>query len=300
MNALLTIHVALKQVRFRMMILGAALALLCGCAGIPRQQLDNYVSSVAEANQASQNILADWRSARAESDRRANVQQPAATPIPLVRPAPPGAGRLALSSEDTRALAWEVIAEYTATLARLNAGESVTEVKQTAGRLFDLATRISGSAFPGGGEIVALLQSLVGAIEQARLAAEFKKAVLAGAPILHKIIDQVLLLDIKDHYTLRATISAEDHAAVEVEANLSAEDRRLQQARIEDEFKAFAATLDAYEVLLRQTDASLREMERAVSKPVDFSSEANRLLDITTVLKRQWAAYQNARSEGRK
>jgi hypothetical protein len=205
----------------------------------------------------------------------------------------------ALSAEDARSLAWEVIAEYTAVLARLNAGESVKEVKQTTGRLFDLATTIAGSSFPGGGALVALLQNVAGDIEKARLAAEFKKAVLTGAPMVRAIISQVLLEDIQDHYRLRATLASEDYAAVQFEPNLDAEGKKIKQARILDESKAFAGTLDAYEALLRRTNASLEAMERATNRPIDFTTEANRLLDIASDLKRQWAAYEDARREGR-
>src|SRR5688572_11971750 len=118
--------------------LALVVLLACGCAGIPKEPLNAYVSSVGEAKEAGQTLLTDWRSARAEFERREGVKK-TNSPVLLEFPAErrstlPGAQ--VLSAEDTRALAWEAIAEYTAVLARLNAGESVAEVKKTTGRLF--------------------------------------------------------------------------------------------------------------------------------------------------------------------
>jgi len=282
----------------RWMLLPAVLSLVCGCASIPTESLNAYVGSVGEARQAGQTLLADWRSARAESDRRTSVANQPTELIPLVRTNAASAGNI-LSSEDVRALAWEAIAEYTAVLARLNAGESVSDVKQTTGRLFALASNIAGSAVPGGGALVTLLQELAGHIEQARLAAEFKKAVRAGAPIVRRIINEVLLPDINSHYGLRATLTGEDYAAVLVEDDLDADGKKLKQARILDEFNAFKGSLDAYEALLVKTGKSLEAMESAVDRPIDFAVEANALLDLTTNLKQHWTAYENARREGR-
>lgn len=281
--------------------LAAALLVASGCAKIPKAQLNAYVSTVGEAEQAGRTVLSDWRSARAELERRESVIKSdgaPATPFPLERPMPP-AGQALLSAEDTRELAWGAIAEYTTVLARLNAGESVGEVKQTTGRLFDLATRLAGGAFPGGGAAAELLKEFAGRIEEARLAKEFKTAVQAGAPVLKKIISDVLLEDIRDHYRLRAVLASEDYAAVELDEALDDEGKALKRIRIQDETKAFAGTLDAYEALLRKTYATLTAMEHSMNQPIDFAEEANRLLDIATSLKQQFEAYQNARRESR-
>jgi len=195
-------------------------------------------------------------------------------------------------------LAWEAIAEYTAVLARLNAGESVDEVKQTTGRLFGLATSIAGSVFPGADTLGPILQELAGRIEQARTAAEFKKAVHKGAPIVTRIIAEVLLKDVNSHYTLRASLANEDLAHIEIE-NLSKEDARTKKARIMDEAKAFSDALDAYAALLSKTKLSLEALEKALDQPIDFAAEANRLLELSFSLKQHWAAYENARKEAR-
>lgn len=281
--------------------LAAALLMVCGCAKIPKAQLNAYVSTVGEAEQAGRTVLSDWRSARAEFERRESVNKSegaSTAPFPLERPIPP-AGQALLSAEDTRELAWEAIAEYTTVLAKLNAGESVGEVKQTAGRLFDLAVRLAGGAFPGGGAAAELLKEFAGKIEEARLAKEFKTAVQAGAPILKRIISDVLLADIQDHYRLRASLASEDFAAIELDESLDDEGKALKRIRIQDETKAFTATLDAYEALLRKTYATLTAMEQSMNRPIDFAEEANRLLDIAMSLKQQFEAYQNARREAR-
>ncbi len=291
-----------KEIHLSILTLLAA-GLLCGCAGIPKDQLNAYVGSVGEAKQAGQTLLADWRSARAESDRR--VSPPAVagvsiSPIRVERVRAISGGVGSLSAEDTRSLAWDAIGEYTAVLARLNAGESVDDVKKTTGRLFDLGTKIAGSAVPGGDALVTLLKELAGHLEQARLAAEFKKSIRAGAPIIRKIINEVFLEDISDHYRLRATLVLEDLAAVDLETNLDADAKRIKKARISDEWKAFEGSLNAFEALLNKTSASLVALEQTVNQPIDFAIEANRLLDIASKLKQQWTAYENARREARK
>src|SRR5688572_27472848 len=89
--------------------LAAAFLVACGCAKIPKAQLNAYVSTVGEAEQAGRTVLSDWRSARAEFERRESVNNSdggPATPFPLERPIPP-AGQALLSAEDTRELAWE-------------------------------------------------------------------------------------------------------------------------------------------------------------------------------------------------
>ena len=140
---------------------------------------------------------------------------------------------------------------------------------------------------------------MAGQIEQARTVAEFKKAVRKGAPIIAKIISEVLLEDVNSHYTLRATLANEDLAHVDLENNLDNDGKKVKKARIIDESKAFSEALDSYAALLSKTKLSLDAMERAVDQPIDFADTANRLLNLSSSLKQHWAAYENARREAR-
>jgi hypothetical protein len=275
----------------------SVLVVLGGCAGIPQQELNAYVASVGEAKKTGQTMLADWRSARAEFERReAKPTEEPKAPIALELP-PPADG--ALSAEDAREYAWEAIALYTETLARLNAGESVEDVRKVTGRLVTIATRIAGSAVPGISELGSLLQDVVAELERARLAAEFKKGVQKGAPIIQRMIREVFIPDANSHYTLRAALASEDHGALEVADGIDDEEKRLRQTRIVDETKSLAASIVAYRQLLMQTDRALEELRVAVEKPVDLAAQTDRLLDLALRAKRHWQAYENAKREGR-
>lgn len=278
--------------------------LFCGCTGIPREQLKVFVSSIDEAKTAAEPILADWKSARAEQDRldraaeeaKQNPQKAAALAVPIIRPGVDS--RTLVSSEDVRALAWEAIAAYSAVLARLDAGDSVKDVKETTGKLFMLATRVAGSSVPGGDALLDLLQTFAAKLEKARLAGEFKKAVRDGAPILQKIIKEVLLKDIAGHYRLRATFVNVDIPAVDFDDDLTDADKIAKKKRLLDEFQAFSKSLDSYEQLLLHASDALNTLSSETNRSVDFTAQANTLLDVAFTLKQQWRAYENARKEG--
>lgn len=278
--------------------------LVSACAQIPEAELKAYTDAVTAAKTSGETLITNWQAAKAESDRRAAVANP-----------PPDASfnnaislewqsaveaENPLTAAQVRLLAWEAIAEYTTILARLNAGESVETVKSSAGRLFELGTKIAGGAFPGAGSILEIVKKLAAQIEKARLAAEFTKAVKAGAPILRRVITDGFIADIANHYSLRATLAEEDRAAVELESDLSVEEKRLKQQRILDEIASLKGALDAYEILLVRMNASITDLENAVDKPIEFSVEANRILDIAFTFKQHWTAYENARREARK
>ena len=282
----------------------AVVLLVSACAQIPEAELTAYTDAVTAAKTAGETLTADWQAARAEFDRREAVLSP-----------PPDASssdaislewqsvleaQVTLTAAQVRLLAWEAIAEYTIVLARLNAGESVETVKNTAGRLFELGTSIAGGAFPGAGPALAIVKELGAQIERMRLAAEFAEAVKAGAPILRDVVTKVFIADISDHYGLRATLAEEDRAAVVLESTLTADEKRLKQQRILDENTSLKGALSAYEILLGRLNGSITNLENAVDKPIEFSVQANRILDIAFTLKQHWTAYENARREARK
>jgi len=280
-------------------------ASLAGCTNIPQRELEAYTAAVGAARSAGEDMVQDWSAARAELERReaaraapANVPPP--EPIPLTW-TPPSASTAQLSAEKVRLLAWETIGEFTAILAALNAGESVDAVKSSAGRLFDLAGKIAtagGSSIPGGGPLLEIFQELAGQLEMARLAKEFERAVRGGTPIVRKML-MVLQADTNDHYVLRATLAAADYERTDLEEGLSERDIRQKKARIKAEIDEFRQSLANYVRLLDQTDNSLRALESALDKPIDFTLEANRILDVVLDLRAHWVAYQNARAEAK-
>jgi hypothetical protein len=292
--------------RMLWMITGLALMVIfaSGCASIPHQELDAYASAVSAAREAGVLMTEDWQAARAEHERRIAAKNPSPPPappdpIPLTW-SPPAGSTTALTAEKVRLLAWETIGEYTAVLAALNAGESVENVRSSADRLYGVVgrfARASGSSVPGGEAFVALLQKLAELLENARLAAEFEKAVRGGAPIVREMLT-VFRRDAADHALLRATLAASDYERVDLEPDLTAEERRAKKARIKAAHDAFRKSLDQYVRLIDQTGDNLYELERAVDQPIDFVAETNRMLDIALDLRQHWSAYQNAKTAG--
>jgi hypothetical protein len=295
----------------RLRPLATGLAILAGlflsaCTSIPQAELQAFTDAVTAAKNTSETIVADWQAAKSEFQRRQEARKPPppvtaanAQPFPFER-TPISARTNVIDPGDARLLAWEAIGEYTNTLARLNAGESVDTVKKTSGRLFEIGLKISGCAIPGSDALVAILQELSGMLEKARLAAEFNKAIKAGTPVIIRIIDQILLPDIQDHYRLRAVLASDDNVGVVMDASLSPEDKRLKQKRIADQFAAFGAAMDSYESLLIKTKATISAMETPNRSPDALMSDANNLLDTMMALKKNWAAFQSARTEGHK
>lgn len=284
----------------------AALALLAlaSCASIPQGELASYTAAVSQARQAGEPLIADFQAASAELARREAARTPAAArpalPFPVEYAPPEMLGR-PTSPTTVRLLAWEAIAEYNTALARLAGGESADDVKSSATRLFDVAGKIAatagGAAIPGGEAILGAARELAGRIEQARLAAEFKKAIQGGAPVVRKMLG-VFRDDTRPHYTLRATLAAADYERVDLEPGLSPRDKETKRQRLKAEIDQLRASLDTFVRLLDQTDAGLAVLERAVDRPVDLSVQAGRLLDLSLELKQYWQAYQNARIEG--
>jgi len=286
--------------------MGLALA-VAACVTVPQAELAAYTRAVAAARASGEQITQDWQAARAELERREASKTPPAVggtsppmPIPLTW-TPPSRAAAPLTPEQVRLLAWETIGEYSAILAALNAGESVEEVKRSTGRLFGLAQTVAqtaGSAIPGAGPLLTLLQELAGHLERARLAEEFRAAVFGGVPTVRRML-MVFREDAVDHARLRAALANIDYGRVEFEDGLAAEQKREKRLRIQAENEAFRKTLDDFVVLLDEVDRSLAALQSAVDKPIDFVDQSNRILDIVASLKEHWGAYRNARSEGR-
>lgn len=276
--------------------------IVAACSSIPQKELDGYVGAVKVARAAGEQLTYDWRAAKAELERREAAKKPPsvpapAPPIPLTW-TPPSSDVARITPEEVRLLAWEAISEYTATLAALNAGESVEAVKGTTGRLFALVQKVAGTAIPGGEPLLALLQELAGQLEKARLAAEFKRAVTGGAPTVHKML-VIFYQDAVNHAELRASLASSDYQRVKFESDLTEEEKRAKQLRIKAENEAFRQSLDDFAHLLEQLGQSLKALTTAVDRPIDFVAQSNRILDIASSLKAHWGAYRDARSEAR-
>ncbi len=282
-----------------------AFLLLAACGSIPQQELAAYTDAVTAARTSGEQMTQDWIAARAELTRREVAKKPPPkTPAPTfaipIRWTPPVSDTTPPTAAQVRLMAWQVIADYTAILAALNAGKSIDTVKESTGNLINLvekAASAAGSAIPGASAIVPLFKELAGQLEQARLNGEFKKAINKGTPILRKILT-VFRKDAASHYQLRAALANEDYVRVEREAGKSKAEQkkmRLQQLRIKAEMDEFRNSLNAYYTLLDQTGQSIDALIKATNKPIDFKSEAVRILDTANTLKTHWVAYQNAR-----
>ena len=287
------------------LVLFSVLLIAAGCAAIPQTELTAYTTAVNAARDAGQAITQDWQAARSESDRRELVRNPPPVVSPSAIPlawTPPTSEGTPPSAEQVRLMAWQAIADYTAILAALNAGESVDAVKASTGRLVTLVGKVaavSSSAIPGIGALGTLFKEFAGELEKARLAAEFKKAIKSGAPKVRAML-KVFRDDTIDHYRLRAALANQDYARIGHEAQTAANgELKLKQSRIKDEIDEFRKSLAEYVRLLDQTDRSIVALTQAVDRPIDFADQTNRLLDISIVLKQHWGAYQNARRENK-
>lgn len=284
------------------LLLFSVLLIAAGCAAIPQAELTAYTTAINAARDAGQAITQDWQAARSEFERRETVRNPppavSPPPIPLtwIPPTPNGTPP---NAEQVRLMAWQAIADYTAILAVLNAGESVDAVKASTGRLVTLVGKVgsvAGSTIPGIGALGNLFKEFAGELEKARLAAEFKKAIKSGVPMVRAML-QVFRQDTTDHYRLRAALASEDYARID--QTVTSDELKLKQSRIRDEINEFRKGLAEYVRLLDQTDRSIVALKQAADKPIDFADQTNRLLNISIVLRQHWGAYQNARRENK-
>lgn len=298
--------------RIQRTFLFLAFLLLSACGSIPQQELADYTEAVTAARTAGEQMTQDWIAARAEIERRTAAKAPPPTIQPPafafpIRWTPPVSDTPPLTAEQVRLMAWQVIADYTDILAALNAGKSIDAVKESTGNLINLVEKVAnvaGSAIPAGNAIVPLFKELAGQMEQARLTGEFKKAIKKGTPILAKIL-AVFRNDAVSHYQLRAALANEDYERIAYEAGKTEVGRskagqkkvRLQQLRVKAEIDEFRNSLNAYYTLLDRTGQSIDALIKATDKPIDFNSEAVRILNTANTLKTHWVAYQNARSE---
>lgn len=268
-------------------------------------QLSDYTNAITAVQTAGEQMTQDWIAARAELERRHAASRPNpaptfAVPIRWTPPAP-------LTPGQVRLMAWQVIADYMVILAALNAGKSIDTVKESTGNLMYLvekAASVPGSALPGANAIVPLFKELAGQLVQARLTGEFKKAINKGTPILRKILT-VFREDAANHYQLRAALANEDYARIAHEAEKTDVGKskagqkkvRLQQLRVTAEIGEFRNSLNEYVRLLKQIGQNIDALVEATTKPIDFTSWANRILYTTNTQKTHWAAYQNVRNE---
>lgn len=264
------------------------------CNTIPKETLDAYVASFDEARKAGEALTHDFAAARAELERREAASKPAAAPAPqpeiplLYMPPTPQVGPI--SAAETRLLAWELVARYNTVLAALSAGESVETVKATTDRAIGVAVQLAGASVPGLGAITAAAKEIAGLLEQARLSAEFRKAVAGGVPKVRGIL-AILVADTSEHYRLRAALAEEDRVLLE-------DDRKVEKARLKAQIAALRQSLDRFVWLVRKCDESLAALQSAADKPVDLAGYSNELFALAQSLKGHWAAYQNARLEG--
>jgi len=288
------------------LVLVSVLLLASGCAAIPQAELTAYTTAVNAARDAGQTVTQDWQAARSEFERRESVGKPpppvSLSGIPLAW-TPPTPNGTPANAEQVRLMAWQAIADYTAILAALNAGESVDAVKASTGRLVTLVDKVAsgaGSAIPGIGALGTLFKELASELEKARLSAEFKKAIKSGAPKVRDML-KVFREDTIDHYRLRAVLAEEDYTRIKGKAQTTADpdELKLKLSRIKDEMDEFRKGLAEYVRLLDQTDRSIVALTQAVDKPIDFAEQTSRLLGISIVLKQHWGAYQNARRDNR-
>jgi len=267
---------------------------LSGCAEIPQQQFQVYLSAFGKARGAAEEVLADYSAAEkqlAELEAKVTPTPENSLPYPIrYEPATGEQGQL--DAVAVRFLALEAVSNYNDALAQLASGQSVDAAQSSIGKFAGVVGQIAvlgGASLPNICPAIQALQTLVGVIEKARLAGEFRKAVRDGAPVVAQIFD-VLREDTRDHYGLRFALANREHILLEAQG---AENQVVKNALEKNEagMRALKDTLDSYNNLLLATKSAILNLAKESAKPAEFDATAARLIEIATQLKRDLAAY---------
>jgi hypothetical protein len=184
-----------------------------GCAQIPTQELTQYRSAFGQVQQASEEILVDFADATEKAEKRLADEKreaekraaPQVKPEALFSTQLEDASGRQPSAVEVRRLALRTIDKFNNVLTTLAEGKSVDAVKTTADGFVQSAGKFvaaAGSSVPGLASISSLVQTLAGEFEKARLREQFEQAVRRGAPIIDRMLAE-LIAERKEHLELR-------------------------------------------------------------------------------------------------
>lgn len=206
-------------------VMGVLVLLVAGCKQIPRQELSQYRAAFAEVEKTSIDILIDfaealeWTNAQIESG---DDQAPAGSPAlgaHVFSDELNSFDHAQLEHVEVRRLALRTIDRFNNVLVTLAEGKSIESVQNTAGGFIQAASKFietaGGNAVPGLSAVTGLVKTIVGQMEQARLRKEFEEAVRDGAPIINRMLAE-LIAERSEHLDMRgdqATLRQVDLAA---------------------------------------------------------------------------------------
>jgi hypothetical protein len=179
--------------------------LVSGCSTIPTQELSQYRNAFAQVQTASEDILIDFAEVKEKAEKSKAAAEPAmsqyfSTSLDDGREKQP-------DDIEVRRTALRTINTFNNVLMTLAEGKSVETVRGAAGGFVAAAgnfiTKAAGSAVPGLEAITEGIKTLAGEFEKARLREEFEKAVRTGAPVIDKMLAE-LIAERVEHISLRA------------------------------------------------------------------------------------------------
>jgi hypothetical protein len=195
----------------------AAISLLffTACSSIPQVELKAYRDAFAQSKLAIAEIILDYDQARDEHAQKLSARQqtrPTAA-ISMSFPAvfAPHAPEV-LDHATVMGKTIEAIERYNDLLVSLAEGKSVAQLQGSAQQFVVVLGSVT-NLVPGVGPLIG---DVLGALEKARSQEEFKKAVLAGRPIIDKMLD-LLIADAPDYYALRASLAGSETDAMKTQ-----------------------------------------------------------------------------------
>jgi hypothetical protein len=175
-------------------------------------ELKAYRDAFAQSKVAIGEIILDYDQARDEhAQKLAALQQ--ARPAPAISPTfpkeftPPAPEVLDHATVTGKSI--EAIERYNDLLVSLAEGKSVTQLQGSAQQFMVVLGKLTNIA-PGVGPLIV---DVLGVLEKARSQEEFKKAVLAGRPVIDKMLD-ILIANATDYYALRASLAGSETDAM--------------------------------------------------------------------------------------
>ncbi|HHH39071.1 MAG TPA: hypothetical protein ENK50_05800 [Sedimenticola sp.] len=199
--------------RWVQLVFPALLLVAGGCAvlqPLPTTELQTYREAVLETRRIGDQVLKTWDKAAREAKARDELRKRQASgrdaiPFPARFDARGSlATQQAPDAVAVRMLALDTIVRYTDLLVTLAEGKSVGQVQGSAEQLRaglqTLTGLLSLTPIPGLAAAGPLIQTMAGALEQARLRLEFERAVEEGQPAVAAILD-FLIDDSSDYYT---------------------------------------------------------------------------------------------------
>jgi hypothetical protein len=208
--------------------LAAISLLLCtACASVPQTELKAYRDAFAQSKLAIGEIILDYGQARDEQAQKLAARQHigpavminASFPRAFAPPAPE-----VLDHATVMGKTIEAIERYNDLLVSLAEGKSVTQLQGSAQQfvvVLGSLTNLTAGVGP-------LIVDVLGELEKARSHEEFKKAVLAGRPVIDKMLD-LLIANAADYYALRASLAGSETDAMkgQMAVRLGAMEKRV-------------------------------------------------------------------------